>query len=51
MRKLTIEREYRNCVLDMKWIDNSRIAAIFAVVVLHVSANEVLTGQIGNGEW
>jgi surface polysaccharide O-acyltransferase-like enzyme len=35
----------------MPWIDNSRIAAIFAVVLLHVSANVLSVNPVGSDNW
>lgn len=35
----------------MKWMDNARVAAIFAVVMLHVAAYPVLNADFGSRQW
>ncbi|NOY73242.1 MAG: acyltransferase family protein, partial [Gammaproteobacteria bacterium] len=35
----------------MVWLDNSRILAVYAVVVLHVSADVVLGNDVGTEYW
>ncbi|MCX5590409.1 acyltransferase [Alcaligenes endophyticus] len=35
----------------MKWMNNARIVAIFAVVMLHVAAYPVLNAELGSNTW
>jgi surface polysaccharide O-acyltransferase-like enzyme len=37
--------------VSMTWLDNSRIVATFAVVLLHTAAVVVLNGVVGSGSW
>jgi surface polysaccharide O-acyltransferase-like enzyme len=41
----------KNDKISLIWLDNSRIAAIFAVVFLHIAARVVMISSFGSASW